>query len=671
MNVRPTHSARPALAALLLATALPLGAQVLEPQPAAGSGSANTTIVNEREAPKNKPFLGTDIPMFDPESEMLQWDGRSWNITDNRVVRARFEKYLNAPEAATEEDKAYREVLDAILGKLSPHRGGIPDLQGAVALLPQASRHPIDARLCDAISQAVYGAYLSQKNVSRLDSMNEALKKETERLHWNVEQTSQGTALSNGKSSTTTQQGKDRQTTNSGDVTSAGRTTGYALRLIEIEALKKANAAKMGISATQAKIEFQGLILQFLMQRRFEHVVIGSRLYRRIFSDGENTINLKEGSDVSRMFGEGLGTNPTLSMLESVANEAMRDVDEGVQAFEFLLEKDELESASKRLSEAFFIGEYLPRVRTLEREKKRRVLAFVRDAYQLKSAMEVRDYALGRELVDRMREEAKDFDYSKARAAIEFHTSLSDAHIAKAKLAAQAQNMDAYAKEMQVAIEAWPQNPNIKALGETVNTITDSKIQALNDFDRLLAQKDYRQIAADQGRFIAAALDDPKRQEQLQKVADDMKAIEMALAKARALAEGGNKWGAWESAQEILRQFPQDPVLNQTARELNTEVAEFVGILTRAARLEADNQVGSGLAWYLKARGIYPSSILAGEGINRLITEYFPSENGPGPAGAPNLDNDSPLFDPTGGAAPANASSRSNPNALDSELDFN
>jgi hypothetical protein len=651
-------------ATLLLSAALPLGAQVLEPQ--ATGGTDNTTVINQREDKGDKPFLGNDVPMFDPESEMLKFDGQSWNIADNRVVRARFEKYLNAPESSDEADQAYRTVLAAILDKLSPNHGGIPDLQGAVALLPTASEHPIDAHLCDAISQAVYGAYLSQKNVSRLDSMNGDLKKEAERLHWNVEQSSQGSALSNNKTSTTTKTGKNAQTTNSGDVTSAGRTTGYALRLIEIEALKKANAAKMGISTTQAKIEFQGLILQFLMQRRFEHVVIGARLYRRIFADGENTINLKEGSDVSRMFGEGLGTNPTLSMLESVANEAMRDVDEGVQAFEFLLEKDELESASKRLSEAFFIGEYLPRIRTLERDKKRQVLSFVRDAYQLKSAMEVRDYGLGRELVDRMREEAKDFDYSKARASIEFHTSLSDAHIAKAKLAAQSQDMDTYSKEMQIAIEAWPQNPNIKTLGETVNTITDSKIQALNDFDRLLAQKDYRQIAADQGRFIAASAGDSKRQEQLQKVADDMKSIEMALAKSNALAEGGNKWGAWESAQEILKQVPQDPVLNQTARELNTEVAEFVSVLKRASRLEADDQVGSGLAWYLKARSIYPNSILAREGIDRLIADYFP--NGSGPAsGSPALDNGSPLFDPTG----ASASSQTNPNDLDSGLNFN
>ena len=36
-----------------------------------------------------------------------------------------------------------------------------------------------------------------------------------------------------------------------------------------------------------------------------------------------------------------------------------------VQAFKFLLGKNELQSASKRLAETFINGEYLPDVRTL------------------------------------------------------------------------------------------------------------------------------------------------------------------------------------------------------------------------------------------------------------------------------------------------------------------
>mgnify|MGYP000967679827 FL=1 len=51
-------------------------------------------------------FLGKDTPFFDPGSEIVTWDGKSWNINNNRLVEARFEKYLNAPPAMTEADAA-------------------------------------------------------------------------------------------------------------------------------------------------------------------------------------------------------------------------------------------------------------------------------------------------------------------------------------------------------------------------------------------------------------------------------------------------------------------------------------------------------------------------------------------------------------------------------------
>ena len=45
------------------------------------------------------------------------------------------------------------------------------------------------------------------------------------------------------------------------------------------------------------------------------------------------------------------------------------------------------------------LGEYLPEVRTLDREDKRRALAFVQKSNQLISAIEVKDYSLAEKLV--------------------------------------------------------------------------------------------------------------------------------------------------------------------------------------------------------------------------------------------------------------------------------
>ena len=65
----------------------------------------------------------------------------------------------------------------------------------------------------------------------------------------------------------------------------------------------------MGISE-MSKIEFQALIMQLAVQRRFEHVVIATDLYNRLFGDGDNSLSIEEGSDADKMLGQGLGVQP-------------------------------------------------------------------------------------------------------------------------------------------------------------------------------------------------------------------------------------------------------------------------------------------------------------------------------------------------------------------------
>src|SRR5581483_6522290 len=76
------------------------------PAPAAGGGAAPAPAAAPAQGggaaagggQKNGSFLGKDVPSFDPGSEILTWDGKNWNVNNNRVFQARFEKYLNAPE---------------------------------------------------------------------------------------------------------------------------------------------------------------------------------------------------------------------------------------------------------------------------------------------------------------------------------------------------------------------------------------------------------------------------------------------------------------------------------------------------------------------------------------------------------------------------------------------
>jgi hypothetical protein len=587
----------------------------------------STTVVNRTPAKKSKPFLGTDVPVFNPGTEIFSWDGQNWNVTNNRLMRARFEKYLNTQADDANEDEEYRILIREILDQLSPHKSGRSHLQDAVALLPRASRYRIDANLCDSLSQAILGTYHGQKNAVALASTNAALEREKKGLHWNVEVATSENLIEEAERKRGGAKGEGKGgSQNTGKVVSnTGRVAGYFQRLAEIEAMKIANKAKIGISEIQAKVEYQALILQFAVQRRWEHVIIASRIYRRLFRDGDGTIEIKEGSDADKMLAKGLGVSPTVTSLDMFANEIIRDVDEGVRAFEFLVEKDELESASKRLAESFFVGEYLPRIRTLARDSKQKVQRFVQDADALLSAMEVRDYKTADEIVERMRHGAKDFNYSKAKAGIQFYTNMSNSNLAQAKIAAQKSDMGEYSRQMQMAIEAWPLNPRIKEQNDLFASVADVQVTTLNQLDTLLSQNNHREIMKQQGRFIAAVQNDPQRKEQLERVLGGAMELQFTLAKIEGLSEKNDPWGAWEMAKEAATDSGDDIELNQLLTALTLKVTDFVKILGKAKALEDSGHSGMGLTYYLKAKRIYPNSMYAEKGISRLLDEVLPS----------------------------------------------
>ena len=586
----------------------------------------STTVINQEPKRSDKPFLGTDVPIFNPGTEVFSWDGQNWNINNNRLMRARFEKYLNTPADNSEDDKEYRNVLKKILDSLSPHKRGNNHLQDAVSLLPRASNYRIDSNLCDSLSQAILGVYYGQKNAVALAEQNAALNKERKLLNWNVEVATSESLIDEARRRNSKSENSNKQQNQGKAVSNTGRVAGYIQRLAEIEALRIANKTKIGISEVQAKIEYQALILQFAVQRRWEHVLIATRIYRRLFRDGDGVIEIKKDSDADKMLAKGLGLTPTVTSLDMFANEVLREVDEAVVAFEFLADKNELETASKRLAEAFFIGEYLPRIRTLDREKKMKVQSFVRDADSLLSAMDVRDYKNANEIIERMRVQALDFNYSKAKAGIEFYTNMSNTSIAQAKIAAQKGNTDEYKKQMQMAIEAWPLNPQIKEQNDLFASIADVQVTTLNELDTLLAQGNKREIMKNRGRFIAAVQSDQKRTQQLESILNDVLLLEQEIAIIKGLNDNDNPWGAWEIARNAQEKFSDDNELLKLSVELGEKVSPFVRVIKRAEKLEDEKHNGMSLTWYLKAKSIYPKSTYAKDGMNRLLNIILPAD---------------------------------------------
>ena len=569
-------------------------------------------------------FLGKDVPFFDPGSNIVAWDGKSWNINNNALFEARFEKYLNAPPAVTPPETEYQAILQQIMDKLSPGRITPRSTDEAFQLLAKASRYQEDANLCDSIANQVYSSWLARKNNDRLNAAGKTLEDERKRLEWNARITAEGNKLESSGGSGKSKEGaaNDEQRQQQQQLSREMQMQPILTRLAEITALMRANQLKREVAELQVKIEFQSLIVQHFLQRRFQHALIGTRFYRSIFADGDS--QLRVGEDAKNLFAKTSGLPPTMGTIDSLANEIMRDVREGVQAFKFLLEKNELQSAAKRLAETFMIGEYLPDVRTLDRDDKRRALAFVQKSNQLISAIEVKDFALAEKLVTELSQTAKDFDVSKPMAAIETAKQISAMHIAKARNAAVSGDKETLEAELKAATEIWPRNPALTEVSQMIFSQADVQSRALVDFDQLLSQKNYRQILDDRMRFIAATAMYPQKQEQLRKVLEDMQVIETSIIQAQEIEKRGDYAGAWESAEKAFRNFPDDNRLNQVRANLTTKAADFVHAIRQAEQLEQKDQPGSSLSWYLKAQNEYPASDFARQGVDRLTKQILP-----------------------------------------------
>ncbi|MEM6820448.1 MAG: hypothetical protein AAF558_00715 [Verrucomicrobiota bacterium] len=590
---------------------------------AAPSQPSNTTVSRSPEKPTSKGLgLGEDLPFVDMATGTVSWDGKLWNIENNRLFRSQFERYLNTKAETSKSEKEYRELLDRMMKMLGKSSLSGSDVDRAVELLPKASGYDIDANLCDALASTIYNVWLAQNEQDRLVRSNSSLQRESELAQWNAK-----TSISGGLRKTPPKnEAAAKVWLEEQQLRRDMEMAPYVKRAAELEAMIVANRAKRELSEVQAKINFQLLITQFFMQRRFEHVLLAIRFYHGVFSDGDT--KLRVGGELEKTFTETSGSPPTLAIIESLAQQAISDVEEGVEAFHFLLERKELSGATERLQEAFAIGQYLPVVRSLERKEKRRVLDFQQKRNQLLSAIEVRDYSLAEKRVNQLEAMAEDFDASKAQAAIQTAKTVSSMHLVKARSAATSGDKASLEKELKAAAEIWPRNPDLSEFTKEIFTQADAQQQALTELDRLMQTKGYREIFDNQVRYIAAVALYPDRQDELKEVLGQMHQLEGTMMRAKELSSRGDHAGAWECIELVIDRFDYDSQINQLRAELTTQAADFVRQLRKAQQLEEKGQFGSSLAWYLNAQKSYTMSVIAKDGVDRVVKKIVPM--GPG-----------------------------------------
>lgn len=612
--------------------------QVYTPPPAGQPAPAATPTDSAPASAKKPPAagpLGQEIPMLDPAAETITVGGVAIPLGDNRLLKARFEKYLSQPPESDEATAQYRKTIAQILGTISPFRTGGPDLYGAFKMLPSASSYPGDANLCGSLAESIYMAMLAKQDVNGLNKLNLTIEKEKKEIvaqgDWKArhEKDKEVGDTKDPKSKTA----KAAPATNPGAGMNSLQYADILRRIAEIEAMKKLNTVKTEAETIRTKAQYQVSMIQWFVQRRYEHVLMAARFYNQIWKDGDATLRVDKDSDISKLFSESVGVSPTVASLDSLSNEAIRETAKYIEAFDLMLSRGELHSASQRLMEAYALGEYLAPVATLPLEKKLRIAQYFRDLNELYGTLQAHDYTKTMELAARLKSAAKDFPSSKVDSAIAAYTLASDLAIEEAKGHLLNKEGDKAAEKIKAAAEIWPTNPKLAEFRNLVNN-TSGLVSVRNDFDRLLSEGNFREIARRQYEIAPAIQGDSKRENAFKQIMTNLTKIETALGKASEFSKVGQDYAAWEQLAALRETFPDDPKLGRELELLAPKVADFTRALDKARQFESrtPKQIGSALSWYLKARSIHPQSDLAQAGTKRLTNEILPSDEAASPS---------------------------------------
>jgi hypothetical protein len=135
------------------------------------------------------------------------------------------------------------------------------------------------------MADVVDSVWLAKNEVARLEMANRTLQKEKSSLEWNYR-------MNIGPSAKTITQTGTNPPTQSSILSpeEEARVEPIKEALSDVRSTMANNKLKKEASIVQAKIDFQTMIIQYFAQRRFRHVLIGTRFYRSLFGDGDNRI---------------------------------------------------------------------------------------------------------------------------------------------------------------------------------------------------------------------------------------------------------------------------------------------------------------------------------------------------------------------------------------------
>ncbi len=575
--------------------------------------SASSTSDSSTGEPANPQLLGMEMPLLDPATNTASYNGGKFDVGNNALVRARFEKYLQQVPDTSSEAKRYNNRINGIL-RITRGSNYSNSIVGSKTLskigrgLYDVSEFPADGGQANALATAILSALDVQRGVSSRNRENEALDNQIDEL----------VGETNEKHNLNAARLRSKQPLR--HVFTIGVNTKDIATKTGIQAKNDVTTAA---ALAMGKLNYQSLLMTMLVQRRFDHVVIGSRVYRHVFKDGDAKINIKEDSEAGRLVSDGSGMPATINTLDTLASTARRDADQSVQAVHNLLAQNRLGDATVHLINAVAIGEFMHSVTSFPAESRRRIATYWTLRKRSLTALNARDYGTLEEVAKKMKELDANFDDSLVMTYCAGKKRLSDLHIRNAMKAMQAGNEEEFNKQITLAGSIWPRNPNLDKGVDKLKEL-DNREPDKAEFRTLLARKDYRTIYNEQDRFEIVAID-PELKKDYKDVLTLVATLDAMLEQLEDVAKQDKRMGPCVAYETLLEKgedeprFTEDVLYKDAIARYENQAYEFVKSLREAKESAVREENGSALSAYQRALCIYPSSKLAKKGSNEQM----------------------------------------------------
>ena len=553
---------------------------------------------------------------LDMENGTMQWKGTTMNIGNSRAIRARFERYLAAPNDNGDITR-YVAILDQVQLLLSPRSltqaNFYRNQQEAFNLLFKAAEYEFDGGNCLTIASQVQKAWRMNKEYQSLGVSANQL----ESLRRSQEATVVNRADMIEKANDERSQAASNKAVAITKSSSGTTELGYKVKdEARTQAQILATGTQMTVLGLKAKVEFQSQMVAFLMARRYRHSLVTSAFYRVIFNAGSQDIvvgakEVKEFFPVSDFV-------PTLESIDTLSREAIKDVSKGMQTVDDLVKQGELYGAFERLQETFFLGEFEPVVMLYPQEKKREKLALWRDLRELQRLGDERDLANVEGYVNKVRGRARDFPGAAILSKVSNAMNASNMSLLSAKAAALAGDTAKAEAALERATKIWPQNPGVKEFANQVVSRQDTLAQKVPEFDRLMTEAKWREIFNKKLEYALALAQDKERSDKLRKVVQRVGELDANIQKAAMLASQNNPYLAWDVIIEAYKTESDDLVLAKTRSDIAPLVAGYAQLIGQAERLEKEGAEAAALSAWLSAQDLNPASPVCGAAVKRL-----------------------------------------------------